>query len=149
MGSCAACLGPLLSSQADMWLRERRQIASRALHLATDTHFMFTNEPAEEMASFGATGKGDVQRKPVGFCLFFQLHLRELRGGAQLWDQVVLLQVVTNNGCSCCTWPVLLARLHEQLWHQSCYFCTTLMLPLLDQQRIRLFLMILHRCSYL
>lgn len=61
--------------------RESEQIASRALHLAADTHFMFTNELAEEMASFTATGKGDVHREPVSLCLFFQFHLHELRGG--------------------------------------------------------------------
>lgn len=81
MGSCADCLDPLLSSQADAWVRESEQIASRALHLAADTHFMFTNELAEEMASFTATGKGDVHREPVSLCLFFQFHLHELRGG--------------------------------------------------------------------
>lgn len=52
-------------------MSEREQIAFRALHLAADTHFMFTNELAEEMASFRATGKGDVHCKlSVSVCFF-------------------------------------------------------------------------------
>lgn len=104
-----------------MWVGKREQIASRALRLATDTHFMFTNELAEEMASFRATGKGDAHREPVSSCLFFQFHIHELRGGEQGRDQDVLLKVDTSDDCSCCTWPVLLVWLHEQLWHQCCY----------------------------
>lgn len=52
-------------------MSEREQIASRALHLAADTHFMFTNEPAEEMASFRATGKGDVHPQGCQFVSVF------------------------------------------------------------------------------
>lgn len=48
-------------------MREREQIVSHDLHLAINTHFMFTDEFAEEMASFRAIGKGDVHSKPVRF----------------------------------------------------------------------------------
>lgn len=64
----------------------REEIASCALHLATNVYFMFTNEIAEEMASFGATGKGDVHCKPVSLCLFFPVSPPRIER-RRLWDE--------------------------------------------------------------
>lgn len=65
------CLDPLSSPFKPTRERGTEQIASPALHLASDTHLMFTNEFAPETPSSRETGEVDARCKPVKFVSAF------------------------------------------------------------------------------